>query len=984
MRKLIGLLFLLITSYPIVGQTPPYIHFRGGEDIPSSETYHVIQDRQGYIWIATANGVSRFDGYEFRNFGEKDGLPDNVILEIYEDYKGRIWFVSYSGLLSYYYRGKIFPYKYNYLMPKIFAGGRGAVKLSFCVSKYDEVLVSVIHKGAFKISSNGTIVKLYSSIPNQFIIDFSYKLGNAFITYDTSKVKYGWRLILADKQNVNSSLQPVFFSSHFFAVQNKKDEALLTFDCSLISYQSGVIHVDSVSKPIIWTSVDREGHVWISKYGGGVACYRNFDISKPPLIKLFNGLSITSVVEDHEGGYWLSTYANGIFYVSSIQNKTYFWNPGQMGKGQIQAFCATPNGIWVGFDRGKLSMISRESVPKEINTSFLYQYDISINGLVCDERHQRLWLLSNVFLYSEQDGKFVRHTDNKTYRGNPQGFSAKCLAIDGDRLWLGTRLGVILYDGHHVVYNSRDSGDFSGSVSSIVVARDGIKWLGCSNGLWKYENGKFDWLGLSIPILRSRISELAFNPIDGSLWIATHGEGLVIFNKKVIAIINQSSGLASNVVTSIAMGPDRVWVGTSAGINQISIIPDISGQYTVGAFDRSVGIVSNEIVGLQATDSTLIIGTREGLLVYPYEKFDQQVRPKVYITKFEVNGKDTTTTNNASYSYLQNHIAISFSGLTFKTLRKTLFRYKLHKDDPEFSYTRFPSVTLPALSPNSYNFEVWAQNAYGQWSEEPATIDFVINSPFWDTPWFIFLVSTLIIAIISTLFAYRFRSLKRQTALSRRLDGWKQQALLQQMNPHFIFNTLNSIQLFILQNDTLSSHRYLTKFAKLMRLTLDNSQNFSVRLSEELETINLYLELEALRADGKFTFEIQQPEDLLLEARIPSLIIQPFIENAIWHGVMPKTSPGIITIQFRQKANSILCTIEDNGIGRKAAESYAATRVHKSLGSKITMQRLQLLKSLHNQQLGILYKDLMDKDGNPSGTRVELTIPILSSKIQLD
>lgn len=206
MRKLIGLLFLLITSYPVVGQTPPYIHFRGGEDIPSSETYHVIQDRQGYIWIATTNGVSRFDGYEFKNFGEKEGLPDNVILEIYEDYKGRIWFVSYSGLLSYYYNGKIFPYKYNYLMPKIFSGGAGVVKLSFCVSKSDEVLVSVVHKGAFKISSNGTIVKLYPSIPNQFIIDFSYKLGNAFITYDTSKVKYGWRLILADKQNVNSSL----------------------------------------------------------------------------------------------------------------------------------------------------------------------------------------------------------------------------------------------------------------------------------------------------------------------------------------------------------------------------------------------------------------------------------------------------------------------------------------------------------------------------------------------------------------------------------------------------------------------------------------------------------------------------------------------------------------------------------------------------------------------------------------------------------
>jgi len=983
-RKLVILFFLVLTNLSLVGQTPPYIHFRGGEDIPSSETYHVIQDRQGYIWIATANGVSRFDGYEFRNFSVKDGLPDNVIHELYEDYKGRIWFISLSGLLSYYYNGKIYPYKYNYLMQNIFTGGRGAVKLSFRVSKNDDVSISVTGRGAFSISATGKMEILYKKNLESIVLDFSDGSHNGIITSNSAKVLHGEAFFFSNNQYTYNTILPINYFIHCFAVSDNQNNVLFSVDFKLFSKTNRISMIETSSKPIIWMSVDRTGLVWISKYNGGLTCYKSLDISKPPLLKLFDGLSITSVMEDREGGYWFTTYANGVFYVSNIYNRTYFWRPEQVINGQIQTFCATKYGIWVGFNSRNLVLIHNSGIVQNVNTNFLFKNDIEINKLYWDSNRQKLWLLSNVNLYSSLGREFVRHSYSNRTLGIPQGIGARCAAIEDNEVWIGTKSGLIQYDGHKVSYDSNISGDFRGTVSSIAIENNGTKWMGCSDGLWKYEQGKYEWLGLTNPILRSRIGVVVFNPVDSSLWIGTDGGGIVVLNKGVTSVINQSAGLTSDMITSIIMSNDQVWVGTSYGINQISIVPDISGKYIVGSFDKSVGIVSNEIVGLQATDSTLIIGTREGLMIYPLVNPTKQARPCVYITGFAVNGEDTVVKGGATFSYLENHITINFAGLTFKTLRKTLFRYKLHKDDTGFSYTRIPAVTLPALSPGSYNFEVWAQNAYGQWSDQPAIVNFVINPPFWDTPWFMFLVSTLFIVIVSTIFAIRYRTLRNQTDLSRRLDGWKQQALLQQMNPHFIFNTLNSIQLFILQNDTLSSHRYLSKFAKLMRLTLDNSQNFTVRLADELETISLYLELEELRADGKFTFEIQPPEDRLLEARIPSLIIQPFVENAIWHGVLPKLTKGKIKLQFWQKGDNLICTIEDDGIGRKAAEKYAATRIHKSLGSKITVQRLQLLRSLHSQQLGIIYKDLEDEDGNPRGTLVELTIPIVSGKMQLD
>ena len=542
----------------------------------------------------------------------------------------------------------------------------------------------------------------------------------------------------------------------------------------------------------------------------------------------------------------------------------------------------------------------------------------------------------------------------------------------------------MIFEGESVVYDSYKTGDFKSTVNSMARSKDGTLWIGCSDGLWTLKNRRFKWLGNDIAFFRNRISQVSINPVDSTLWIGTRGEGIGVYNGKDITFINTDHGLPSDIITSIAMGVDRVWVGTTSGVAQVSIVSNLEGKYSVSNFDRSIGIVSNEIINLIPTDSTLIIGTRDGIISYKLADNNTQAKPNVLITKLTVNGDNIPVGRKADLNYSQNNLSISFAGFTFKTLRKTLFRYRLHESDSTFVYTQIPTVLLTAIAPGNYAFEVWAQNAYGQWSENPAKVLFTISPPFWTTPWFNFYFSVLIFLAFSLIFAFRLKSIKQRNLLLRRLDGWKQQALLQQMNPHFIFNTLNSIQLFILQNDTLSSHRYLTKFAQLMRLTLENSQSFSVPFSSELEALRLYLELEALRADGKFTYEINGDDSLLPNTTIPSLIIQPFVENAIWHGVMPKGNGGRIVLTFSKQGNRVFCSVEDNGIGRVEAEKYASAKAHKSLGSKITLQRLQLLKSMYGQQLGIIYFDLKDSSGNPIGTRVELEIPILPGKVLLD
>jgi hypothetical protein len=209
----------------------------------------------------------------------------------------------------------------------------------------------------------------------------------------------------------------------------------------------------------------------------------------------------------------------------------------------------------------------------------------------------------------------------------------------------------------------------------------------------------------------------------------------------------------------------------------------------------------------------------------------------------------------------------------------------------------------------------------------------------------------------------------------------KQKNLNQQMNPHFVYNCLNSIQSYIFQNDINRSVDYLSKFAKLMRNILLSSQQEYMTLHDEAEQLSLYLELESMRFKGKFNYTIKVDEKIDPHYyKIPTLLIQPFVENSLWHGIQNKPGKGHINIEFRLATNHLFCSIEDNGIGRaKAAQiKNEYQKNHNSLGTRITSDRMKLLRILYGNKLEIKYIDLINDMNKPAGTRVEINLPILN------
>ena len=288
------------------------------------------------------------------------------------------------------------------------------------------------------------------------------------------------------------------------------------------------------------------------------------------------------------------------------------------------------------------------------------------------------------------------------------------------------------------------------------------------------------------------------------------------------------------------------------------------------------------------------------------------------------------------------------------------------------------------LPPGNYTFKVKSCNNEGLWNEEPKTFSFVINTPIWKRSWFWFLLSALAVFILTTGVVFRIRQIRRKekTETESRVAMAKNElkALRAQMNPHFVFNSLNSIQHFILTNKSADAGKYLNKFARLMRVILNNSEKSLITIREELEYLQLYLELEEMRFEGKFTWKLDISEDIDIDYfEIPAMLLQPYVENAILHGLMPKNGGGKLDIVMRLEKNTIICSVIDNGIGRERAKEMrqlSKRKDHQSLGMKITHDRLELINRLNNSQLSLTITDLYNTDESPAGTRVDIFIPV--------
>ncbi|PLX18205.1 MAG: hypothetical protein C0597_06375, partial [Marinilabiliales bacterium] len=514
-------------------------------------------------------------------------------------------------------------------------------------------------------------------------------------------------------------------------------------------------------------------------------------------------------------------------------------------------------------------------------------------------------------------------------------------------------------------------------------------YCGSNDGLWTYQINKktFKYLGEENVSLSYKIDCIINNNFHNNIWIGTKSNGIILFNGDTTTYnITVEDGLSSNNITSLFQKDSIVWVSTINGLNKIVLNShENAHDFNITNFSTIHGLSSNEIYDVYANDSIAYLATNKGLNLIRYKDYKSNLNPPgIFIKNIKVLDKDTTIKDYYELAYNQNSVYIEYVGLMYKNNGTKRYKYNFHQSGKKtrWNITTENFLRFSYLPPGNYNLEIIAINEDGVESSNPATLRFKIHPPFWKTYWFIALCLFITITITYLLYYSRLKELRKRNniekSLLKEVNIYKQQALGQQMNPHFIFNTLNSIQYFIYENNNESSIHYLSQFAQLMRIVLENSQHETIVIQKEFDALNLYLELESLRFENGFNYHIEIPNEIDTHSYyIYPLLIQPYIENSIWHGLYHKKGTKNLNIELLNKENYILCVIEDNGIGREKSGELNQRRrkKHKSLGTNITNKRIDAINKLYNQNFSVEFVDLKDKLGNPCGTKVLLKIP---------
>jgi ligand-binding sensor domain-containing protein/two-component sensor histidine kinase len=997
-RFYITLVFIFYV-FNLLAQSPAFRHYTTDDGLPSSEVYYIIQDKKGYIWFATDMGVSRFDGYNFENFDIQKGLPSNTIFEIFEDYKGRIWFSSFSGELSYYYNDTIVQYPYNDKLVAQFTESPLFIKGAFFVDTSGKITMGLQNQGVFEAFPDGKIINKYSK--NTFDV--------IHLIVDNKNEK---SYVLTYFRNKSNKIK--IFDKTFLGIL--KDDKLLKLDNDIFVHdrgaRSGLVQKDyghyiyslghyiyefkdstlifkrEMTERVFSLGIDKQKNLCVGLKNRGVYNYKNGDISKPHYAHYLKNHTISYAFLDNEGGYWMATIDDGVYYMSSSFYKTYNKTSGLANNNTECVVIDKDNDIWIGTNDNYVNLISNDSIIKILVSP---DPNIVIKAICIDD--DNLWIGTNTYLYYipniYNQKKLFSKTGHFNIKENYSFFSTKEFKKSKNKgIWIGTSRTLYKLIDKNIIFNGYESHNYTIRTEAIHELPNGDVLLGTLQGLYKFVHkdvkkvkGDFIYYGEKNDLFKNRILDIVFCDYNNKFWFATKGAGILVYSEDTVFQITKAHGLTSNSVTSIYSKDNVIWAGTNLGLNKITLINNNPLKYNIKTITIQNGLASNEVRDIQVTDSMVYVATKSGLTVFENSEYtEQNILPPVYITNVSIKGKDTLVKDSYNLPHNKNSITIDYFGITYKHKGKLLYKHKLTGIDEDWVTSNKTQAQYPILPPGNYFFQVYVKNYDGFWSENPAAISFVINSPFWLKWWFIGSVIIIISLIIWIIIRWRIKELRKQDKLQHEILSYRQQALSKQMNPHFIFNSLNSIQRFILSNDKLSSSKYLTKFANLMRIILSMSQKESISINDEINALELYLELESLRFEGKFDFHfIIDPNININDFYIPSFFVQPLVENAIWHGLMNKKGKGNLLINFCIEDGVIACIVEDDGVGRKKAQKIKSqeTKSHKSLSTSITKTRLELLNYFYDKKIDIIYYDLNDDNGNATGTKVKITFPII-------
>jgi ligand-binding sensor domain-containing protein/two-component sensor histidine kinase len=939
------------------------------DGLANATVYTAVQDKDGFIWFATPTGVSKFDGKRFLNYSKKDGLTDNEVTRMAPDGKGRLWFFTFNGMPSFYQ---------NYIIHSAgndstlrFDSHGHYVQYAFEDSSHN---IWFLYTDNSFVEYNGADKKI---VPQKGHVDIFYFLrrGHLFNPLQSAFHLSSFKDPENDKQKV-FLVSPYPLDDEAFVARIRDNPVVITKN-TLYSYTlKDVIcffngHDWGITDEITTVCIEND-NLWI---GTQRALYfiKDFFRGAKNMTKLLDNHYITSLLKDRDGNIWITTFGDGVY---NIPFKNFYFN-----------YLDNTNGLYshsifsILRDRhtGMLLVGQSAGVLNTMDTNrHIKQYRL-------DTSSGRSSILS---ILPYRDNDILIGADNGLYlfnTGRPQqptrlrtvkNLKDVDISLSG-KVRVATKDEIIILDDYTV--------NWPEPLVTSIAGTDTSYYLGTSGGLYYGSDRTKDireafGLGDS---LRQSIKDLKL--IDGFLWVGTSDQGIYVMrNNRVLKHLTTANNLASDICQQLYYdGIRRLYVATNRGVSVI----DVKERAITRNITSNDGLMSDDIRGVYYQQGVLYIATSNGLCYFKDHNMPvDTVPPTVYLNAIRYGDSTYLPRTNFVHLYKRRtSFEVEFGAIAFDLPELVEYQYNFSSDTSAgWTTTMSNIIPFPDLQPGTYKLLLRAKKFKSEWSQ-PLTISVSIL-PQWYQQWWargiVILIGLLAILAILRYIVKRIKQAERnKTDYNRRIAELEAKALTNQMNPHFIFNSLNSVQHLILEKEEKQALNFLADFATLMRQMLNNSRKSYISLEEEIAFLTRYLELEKIRFAHSFTYHFDiEPELKDYTVYIPPMIIQPIVENAIKHGLAPKNSAGHLEIKLEMVDDLLYCSVDDDGIGWEHSNSIKTGRLvkHESTALSVIKERLQIIKSF-NGSVGKL--EIIDKFksgfGNKEGTLVEILIPIV-------
>lgn len=955
-RLLLCLVIMLCSAQQVSAIWQPLTgHITMQNGLPSNVVYEVYEDSKGFIWFCTDQGISRYDGSTFRNYSIKDGLPDIEVFRIREDSQHRYWLVCYNRKACYLKNGKIYNSENDSLCRRIEQED----------IQYDELFTDrdgnecLAGKKIAVLGAHPSYIRVLNHILSWGRVRHFKKDGEDYIATGPGvwNVQTGQFMQFSRGYTQASFYNGVtLFSSGF----SRPDKGQVLEEWQL-GPNSLSLKKDYPSPGIIYQITAAANGLQIST-SAGMMLFDTLTRKIIPDTTFPAGIPVNCMIADREGNRWLTTLNDGVYFIPVNGGRLIDRTAG-LKKNNILSIALHNDGhIIAGDDAGHVYRIKEGS--------------IQTYALLTAQNNNRV-----IFIRDNGQGTMAAGSDVGLYIINHTGIpklamesSMKAGVLSGRYFYTGGASGLMVYD----TLTQKHTDYQVGRVTAMAIDNNQTLWTGGINGLSYFTNGK--------PVKYTQDTVLtdcfitAILPAPGGGIIAgssTRGLFIIQDPRQQPLHLDMGSGLASNNCRKLFVSDNGyVWVCSNAGIDRIRQTGN--GRWVVSSFPMPQGVAGNQVNDLVEKDGRLYLATAQGILILNSRDTFPSQPPRLYIES--VNGI-ALTGQPLRFQYTERSLQVAYTGLSYSGGTPLQYRYLLTGGTNDTLYTYSQAIDLTALSPGSYNLLLWCRSPGSKWTAEPVQLSFTIMPPFWHHPLLITLAALAAGTLILLLFRLRIRKIQKRATQEnqhrQQLAQLEMNALRAQINPHFIFNALNAIQYYYSQNDEITANQYLTSFAHFIRLTLTHSQAHWLPLNEEIAMLRTYIALEQLRFRELFTLDITVAPDLDQEkVAIPAMLMQPYVENAINHGLRHlKNRKGRLQLSFTLEHGNLCCIIDDNGIGREQAAAYKKVH-HTSLGMKITDQRIHTINRMYGITIQVYITDKPDTGSGPEGTRVSLVIPL--------